>query len=464
MAIGFQSWAGYDDLNGFLDGLKEDNDLVEIDEEVSPRFEVGAILRELGERDGPAALFKNVAGFPDKAIVGNVLGHRRRVAKALGVPEGELTDTYLERKKQRMPPVLSADASLKKVHISGEKVDLLKALPALIHHEKDTSPYLTSAVTFARDPESDFQSMGLHRIQIRSDKDLAICLETPPLVCFLQKARQSNRPLETAVVIGPDPAVLMAAVTWCPDGSDKIEIAGSLRKKPVEMVPCESVNLRVPSKSQYIIEGTIQPGDMGKEGVFGESSGIYVEGVESPIIRVTHVSHRVDPLYQALQTWSSEDDALFNLCFGSDILENARKDFPFVRDLYLVPGTVSGHVIVSVSECSTPSLRSAMAAILIRNPFVKKVIAVDDDIEIHRFREVEWAIATRFQADRDLLLMPGTQGSAIDPSASPDGSTCKIGMDATFPKERLSSFQKIDAPLESRIRAVEIVDKLFRSL
>ena len=270
-----------------------------------------------------------------------------------------------------------------------------------------------------------------------------------------------NIPLEVALVIGPDPAVLIASVTWCPEGHDKIEIAGALKKKPIQMVQCKTVNLRVPSHSQYLIEGIIKPGDEVKEDVFGESSGIYVEGVQSPAISVTHLSHRAEPLYQALQTWSSEDDAFFDLCFGSDILENVQNDFPFVRDLHLIAGTVGGHINVSVNECSTPMLRSAMAAILIRNPFIKKVVVVNKDIDIRNYREVEWAIATRFQADRD-FFMSGVQGSIIDPSAAADGSSSKMGLDATFSKDRLTSFQKVRVPEESHIRAVEILGQTFR--
>jgi len=452
---------GHDDLKGFLDDLRQANDLVEIEEEMSPRFEIGAILWELGEREGPAALFNRVAGFPGKIVVGNLMGHRRRLAKALGVQEAELTAAYLERKTRRVAPVRLEEAPVKQVHVAVDDVDLLKILPALIYHERDTSSYLTCAVTFARDPETGQQSMGLHRIQVRSEKELAICLATPPLAGFLHKAWEMDKPLEVAVAIGTDPAVLIAAVTWCPEGDDKIEIAGALRDRPVQLVDCEKVNLRVPANSQYIIEGSIQPQNMAREGVFGESSGIYVEEVESPLINVHHISHRKTPFYQALQTWSSEDDALFNLCFGSDILENVQRDYPFVLNLHIVSGTVGGHAVVSVTDCSAPMLRSAMVAILIRSPFVKKVIVVDDDIDIRNSREVEWAMATRFQADRDLLIINAVQGSVIDPSTLHDGSTCKVGMDATFPKVRAKSFEKIRIPEESRRRAAGIADKIF---
>ena len=454
-----QPWRCYEDLFGFVESLKGASELIEIHEAVDPRFEVAAVLGALGEQGGPAALFTNVIGFPEKMIVGNIFGNRTRVAKALGVSEKELTQTYIERKQQHVSPVSVKTAAVKEVAFRRNHVDLFGQVPALVHHERDASPYLTCAVTFSKDPETGRQSMGLHRIQVQSNRTLGICLETPPLARFLQKALTMKKPLEVAVIIGPDPAVLIASVIWCPEGDDKIEIAGGLRQKPVEMVRCETVELQVPAHAQYLIEGIIQPEALNHEGLFGDSSGIYVEA-ESPVIDVTSVCHRKRPLYQALQTWSSEDDALFNLCFGSDLLGAMQKSFPFVRDFHLITGTVCGHAVMSVAECPKPLLRSAMVALLIHNPFVKRVVFVNEDIDIRNPREVEWALATRFQPDQDLLLIPEVYGSVIDPSASPDRGTCKMGMDATFPKERVAAFQKIDIPKESRKRAAEILRKI----
>jgi 2,5-furandicarboxylate decarboxylase 1 len=450
----------YDDLNSFLAALRETGDLIEIPEEVDPKFEIGAILGLLGERDGPAALFSQVTGFSGKTIAGNIVGHRRRIALALGVQEDELAATYLERKNSRIPPVLVKEAPVKQVSVRPHEIDLLQILPALTHHEKDASPYLTCAVTFASNPQTGRQSMGMHRIQVQSEKTLGICLGTPPLSHFLQRAWEGNRPLDVAVVIGPDPAVLIASVTRCIGGEDKVEIAGGFRQKAVEMVSCDSVDLRVPAYSQYLIEGTIRPGHLAHEGVFGDSSGTYVEA-ESPVIQVTSVSHREKPIYQALQTWSSEDDALLNLCFGSDLLEDVRKDHPFIRDLHLVTGTLCGEAIASVRPCSRPMRRSAMIALLTRNPFVKTVILVDEDIDVRNLREVMWALTMRFQADRDLLLLPAVQGSVIDPSSQADGSSCKAGMDATFAPERVSAFQKIKVPAASQKRALQMLENIL---
>jgi len=448
----------HDDLNDFVDGLREEGDLLEINEEISPRFEVSAIMKAIDANGTPAVLFPRVAGYPGKAIVGNILGHRRRLAKVMGVAERDVIDAFIKRKKNRISPKIVTDAPVKQVECKG--VDLFGTLPALIHHEKDTSPYLTCAVTFAKDPETGGQSMGVHRIQIRSKNELAICLVTPPLTTFLSKARKLEKPLEVAVVIGPHPSVLIAAVTWCPDGEDKIGIAGAIRDKAIQMVHCETVDVSIPSRSQFVIEGIIEPNHFGTEGVFGESSGTYVAGVESPIITVRNVSHRERPLYQALVPWSSEDDALFNLCFGSDILDVAKSDFPFIQDLFVCPGTVSAHIIISVRDASPSEIRCAMEAILKRNPFAKMVTFVNEDIDIRNWREVQWAVSTRFQGDKDLYRISGLEGSEIDPSRLPDGTSTKIGLDATCPKEREEVFGKVAISDSIRGKAREVLDRI----
>ena len=230
---------------------------------------------------------------------------------------------------------------------------------------------------------------------------MAIYLATPPVSRYLQKTHMKGKPLEIAVIIGPDPAVLMASVTWCPEGIDKLQIAGGLKGRPIEIAECEELNLtefrriaNMSSKGSFalaILSGM----------VFLGGSGIYSEECGSPRVEVSVVSHRDQPLFQALQPWSSEDDALLNLCYGTDLFERVRSEFSFVQDLVLGSGTVGGHCILAVRECTRPMMFSAMASIFGRNFFVKRVVVVDDDIDIRNYKEVEWALATRFQADRD---------------------------------------------------------------
>jgi 2,5-furandicarboxylate decarboxylase 1 len=448
----------YDNLKDFMAALSREGDLIEIEDEVNCHLEIAAILEALGQRNGPAAVFKRVKNHSGTMVAGNIMGHRRRVAKVMGVSVAEMGRSYLARRTQRIAPVDAKAAPVRDFMFRGNEIDVARSLPALVHHEKDTSPYMTCAVTFAKDPRGGGQSIGLHRIQVRSERTLAICLLTPPLSRFLQEASNLGKPLEVAVVLGPDPAVLIASVTICPEGEDKIEIAGAMRQKPVEMIKCQTVDLRVPAYAQYVLEGTIQPGNQAREGTFGESSGIYVHEIESPLIDVKVLYHQQDPVYQALQPWSSEDNEFFNLCFGSDILARIQRDFPFVRDIYLAPGTVSGIALMSVNASSpTAMVRSAVVATLTASPFVKIVIAVDEDIDVREHRQIDWAVATRFQANRDLIILPDVYGSDIDPSAFPGGASCKVGFDATVPRERREAFERISIPIQIQDRAREVL-------
>lgn len=455
-------WTGYEDLNSFMEDLKKNDELVEIDKEMAPGLEIAHLLGALGDRGGPAVLFNNVRGFPGTKIVGNIMGHRRRIAMALGTDELHLIDTFIERVQQRIAPTEVDDGPVKDVVIKKPDVNLTKLLPAMVHHEKDAAPYLTCAVTFARDPETGLQSMGMHRIQILSKNTMTICLASPPLADFLAKAQKMGKDLEVAVALGSDPGIMIASVVWCPSGVDKLEIAGALNQQSVEIIPAETVHLRVPSQAQYIIEGMIHPNELASEKQFGDSSGIYVKDVASPVIHVTSLSHRESPIFQELQTWSAEDDALFDLSFGTKMLQDAKQIFPFVLDVCLAKGTCAAQVNVKFAPVAAAYRRAAICYILSTNPFIKSVIAVDEDINPRNPSQVEWALATRFQADRDLILLPNLQGSIIDPSAGPSGITCKVGIDATYPKEKEAEFEKIDVPEDIKKRVSKILEQHYK--
>ena len=454
-------WNGYEDLGAFLKYLKDKDDLITIDHEVDPRLEIGQVLKVLGDLQGPAALFTNVRRFPGRRIVGNVLGHRRRVAEALGTDEANLTSAFIDRVTQRILPVLVEDGQVKEVVIKGSRIDLTELLPALTHHEKDATPYLTCAVTFARDPETGSQSMGLHRIQILSESTMTICLASPPLADFLNRAIAMGRDLEVAVALGTDPGTLIASVVWCPAGVDKIEVAGALNQQAVKMTRGETVDVTVPSQAQYVIEGVIHPHELANEAGFGETSGVYVRDVMSPVIHVTAFSHRDEPLFQGLQTWSAEDHELLDLCFGSKMLQDVRQIFPFVLDICLARGTCASQANVRVAPTTDAQIRAAMCYILCANPFIKSVVVVDEDIDLRNPEEIQWALATRFQADRDLVVLPNLQGSVIDPSAGPSATTCKTGLNATYPEEKKAEFERIDVPREVKERALKLVAEYF---
>lgn len=446
----------YRDLRDFLKALEEEGDLLTVEKELNPRFELSAALKLINE--GKAMQFENITGYPGKRVVGNILGTRRRVAKLMGVPENILTQSVIERKGQQIAPQVVEGGPVKEVIIR-DNIDLIALLPALTYHEKDAGPYLTAAITTARDPETGEQNMGLHRIQLKGGNRLGIFLSNPPVATFWQRADVAGKGLEVAVAIGVDPAILLGAtVKATAAGPNKFAVAGGIKGEAIELTPAESVDLLVPARAEVILEGRIIPNYREKEGPFGESTGHYFEA-ESPVIEVHTVTHRCDFILQAIQVWGAEPDVLLAIGGSSENIRLLKQMVPALTDINFVPGTCSFHAVASVREASPPEVRRLMALMLNMDPRIKKIIVVDDDVNIYDMREVQWALATRFQADRDLLLLTGLKGYVIDPSVNAGGLTAKIGLDATKKGEDLGRFEKITLPEESMTRAKEVLSR-----
>lgn len=441
----------YRDLRQFLEVLAEDGDLITVKQELSTRFELSAAFKLVN--DGPAVQFENISGYPGRKVVGNVLGTRRRVAKVMGVPEEGLTQSFLDRRSRVINPCLVHRGPVKEV-ILRDNIDLLAILPALTYHEKDAGPYLTSAITIARDPETGVENMGLHRIQIKGRNKLGILLANPPVATFWQRAEQAGQALEVAIAIGVDPAILLGAMVKATlEGPDKFAAAGGIKGEAIELTPAESVDLLVPARAEVILEGKIIPNYREKEGPFGESTGHYFE-FNNPVIEIHTVTHRQDFIFQAVQVWGVEPDVLLTLGAGYENFRLLQKMVPTLVDLNFAPGTCIFNAVASVKEASPTEVRRLMTLILSLDQRIKQITVVDEDVNIFDMREVQWALATRFQADRDLLLLTGLKGYVIDPSVGTDGITAKLGMDATKKGSDVSRFEKITVPSESMKRAI----------
>ena len=240
----------YPDLRGFLDDLGAD--LIRVAAPLSPRFEVAALLAEV-QASGRAVMCENIGGYPGRRIAGNVLASRRLAARALGTTEGRLIDTYVERSARRVPPVPAKSAPVHEV-VHRQPADVGALLPLLTHYERDAAPFLTCGIVLARDPVTGQRGMGIHRMMYKGGNRFGILLANPPLSQFLANAEASGRPLEVAVALGVDPAMLIAAVVKTgPLGPDKMDIAGSLRGAPVELVRGLTVDLEVPARAEVVL-------------------------------------------------------------------------------------------------------------------------------------------------------------------------------------------------------------------
>ena len=443
-------------LKDFIEYLKENGELLTFSTPLSQKFEISTILSDVGKKEAPALLFEKVKDhqFP---VIGNLLGTKKRLSMALGVDQKNFFENALSKIEKRISPILVKDRSPREVITQKGKVDLLKLLPILTHYSKDSGPYITSGITSARDPKDSTIGRGLHRMEVRGRNELGISLINPPLSEIYAQHKKENRKMELATVIGVDPAILIASVSKVPRGIDKLSVAGGLRGKPVPLVKAKMADIDIPN-AEIVIEGFIDPKGKEKDGTLGESSGYYMTFSRSPTIHVTAISYRKGAYFHAIVPWSLEVDNLLYLVHGLDFVPKMKREVPTLKRIHLIPGTFGSHVVMSIDTDNKGEIRRALTLALSFSN-IKKAVIVDGDVEIEDQHEVEWAIATRFQGDRDLIIISDVRGQPIDPSSKEGFLTTKIGMDATRPKKE--GFEKVDVPEDVKKRLAPILNKFI---
>ena len=446
----------YDDLRSFISDLDEAGEIIKIEEELSPTFEIAAALRYLDRRNDKAILFSRVEGHTIP-IVGNLFQSYRSIATALGIKDSrKVTDEYRKRSGARIKPEIKKTGPGKEVTSKGD-VDILKIMPVLTHHEKDAGPYFSSAVTIAKDPQTGIRGMGIHRIQVKGKNKIGIFLGTPPLSRFLSLSDAEGKPLEIAIIIGIDPLTFLASITYAPEGIDKFDLAGGLRGKPVELVKGETVDVEVPRYAEFVMEGHIPPGVRETEGPFGESGGAYLT-VQNPVAHINCVYHRKQPIYHALMPFNRENSIITNLVWEATQLDHIQRSLPAVKKVHLW-GSVGEIAVVQIEKNADDDGRKIITDLFNVLTRAKGIIVVDTDVDIQDPYDVEWAVFTRFQVDRDLLTITGAPSSALDPSAE-GGLTSKWGVDATKPLKEVGKYERIAPPTW----AMEKVKTLLNSI
>ena len=431
-------------LKDFIEFLKQNGELLTLSTPLVPKFEISAILSELGKKEAPAILIEKVKGYKFP-VIGNLLGTKKRLAMALGVGQENFFGNTISKLEKRIPPILVKDPSPKEVFAQKRKINLLELLPILTHYAKDSGPYITSGMTSARDPKDGTMGRGLHRMEVRGKNELGISLINPPLSEIYAQYKKENRRMEVATVIGVDPAILIALISKVPRGMDKLSVAGGLKGKPIPMVKAETVDIDIPAQAEIVIEGYVDPKGKEKDGTLGESSGYYMTFSKSPTIHVTTITYRKGAYFHAIVPWGLEVDNLLCLIHGIDFVPKMKKEISSLKRIHFIPGTFGSHVVMNIDTDSKAEIRKALTYAL-SFTHVKKVIVVDEDVDPEDSQEVEWALATRFQGDRDLIVVPDLRGQPIDPSSKEGFLTTKLGMDATRPKKE--GFEKVDVPKE----------------
>jgi 4-hydroxy-3-polyprenylbenzoate decarboxylase len=407
------------------------DDVLVFGDEVSPEQEISAVVDTL-EQQGrrPLCVFENVRGL-GVPVATNVFASRERIARFFGVPQGGLHAAYQARASRMCAPQIVESGPVCDV-VQTEGIDLHR-LPLLKHFETDRGPYITNAVIVAQHPDTGAGNMSYHRSMVASPTELATSLHSRgDLWRLLQIAAERGQMLPVAMVIGCHPLVQIAASARLSFGVDERHVAGGLLGAPLQAVRTPRHGIAVPAGAEYVLEGFIDPAARADEGPFGEFTGYSSNRSTNNVFTVQTVMHRRAPMWvDVMGGRSPEHLNLGRVPRESEMVEKLRARFPSVTAVHYPSSGTHFHAYVALKQLRDGEARQVMLGLLGWDPYLKTVVAVDADVDVTSDEQVLWALATHFQPHRDLMVIAGLPGSALDPSASGEGTTSRMGMDAT---------------------------------
>jgi 2,5-furandicarboxylate decarboxylase 1 len=441
-------------LREWLDRLAATNRLSVIRPGIGLVHELAAVANRL---DGKTASFFPHPSGHDGSVVSGLASSRAWMAEALGVPQSDLIRHYQDAAANPLPWREVAHAPAQEV-VHRDDIDLLRLLPIPTHNEYDSGPYITAGLTIAGDPETGVQNVAIHRCQISGPDRIGALLLPRHTDHFYRKAEAADHGLEMALVIGVDPATLLSSQAIVPLGHDELEIAGALTGAALDVVRCKTNEVRVPAEAEIVIEGHLLPRTRESEGPFGEFPQYYGERADRHVIQVEAVTHRVKPIFHTIVGGGLEHLLLGAIPREATILATLQRNFPGVQDVHLALGGVGRyHLYVKLKKTQDGEAKNVLLGAFASHYDIKHAVVVDPDVDIHDPAEVEWAIATRFQADRDTVIISNSQGSKLDPSTNA-GVGAKMGLDATIPLDAPEmKFKRIRVPGEESVNLAEVV-------
>ncbi|MBG9996085.1 4-hydroxy-3-polyprenylbenzoate decarboxylase [Pseudoalteromonas sp. NZS127_1] len=451
----------YKDLRDFIDLLEKKGELKRITQEIDPYLEMTEISDRTLRAKGPALLFENPKGY-DMPVLTNLFGTPKRVAMGMGqtdVSELREVGKLLAFLKEPDPPkgikealgaipifkqVLNMPAKevkkapCQQVVLEGDDVDLTK-LPIQHCWPGDAAPLITWGLTVTKGPYKKRQNLGIYRQQLLGKNKIIMrwLSHRGGALDFLEWCKENpGQPYPVSVALGADPATILGAVTPVPDTLSEYAFAGLLRGSRTEVVKSISNDLQVPASAEIVLEGYIMPGEMAPEGPYGDHTGYYNEVDDFPVMTVTHLTHRKDPIYHSTFTGRPPDEpAILGVALNEVFVPILQKQFPEIVDFYLPPEGCSYRMAIVTMKKQYPGhakrVMMGVWSFLRQFMYTKFVIVCDDDINARDWEDVIWAITTRMDPARDTTLIENTPIDYLDFASPVSGLGSKMGMDAT---------------------------------
>ncbi len=443
------------DIPSFLREIEKINQLKKIDAPVSLDLEISEIADRVIKKAGPALLFQNVKENPDVPVAIGLYGSHERLALALhDKPEniaGRITELIGTRPPNslvgmakmglQMLPTISSlgvkrgkSGPVKEVIMKGDDVDLSK-IPVLKCWPDDGGPFITLPMVFTHNPNNGRRNVGMYRVQIYDKNTTGMHWQTHKVAAqHARDAAARGQNIEAAVCLGGDPCLPFCALAPLPEEIDEMLFAGFLRGKPVELVPCETIDVQVPADCEYVIEGYLEPGELRPEGPFGDHTGYYTPIEPYPVFHVTCVTQRKKPIYPAtIVGIPPMEDGYLGKAVGTIFLPLIKTQVPEIVDMHLpVEATFHNLALVSINKRYPNHAYKVMHALwgLGQLMFSKMIIVFDDDVDVHNLSEVIWRLSNNIDPARDVQIVKGPVDS-LNHAAPMVGFGSKIGIDAT---------------------------------
>jgi 2,5-furandicarboxylate decarboxylase 1 len=390
--------------------------------------------------DNAKAVWFRAVGPERHELVGNITGSRSRIARAFGVAPSALTGEIRRRlqRKADLVEVTSAEAPAQEVILTGEDADLT-TLPVHLQHGEDGAPFISAAMDFTIDPDRGWTNVGFRRMMLRGRSETGVDLNSPSdLRAIYEASVAAGKPLPISFVVGAHPIDQVAAVMRLP--VDELPLIAQLRAAPLPVVKCVTNDIRVPADAEWVLEGFLDPrGYVESEGPYGEFLGYYGSVKRNPVFHLTAITRRRDALFQTStiggRSLGLTDTAVLNGVRTEVMIWRALETA--VREPLTVYATGSSggmfNLRIAMRQRVPGEARNAIAACFGASPNVKNVFIVDPDIDVFSDAQMDWALATRFQPDRDLVLMSGMRTLPLDPSLIGSRTGAKAGFDLTWP-------------------------------
>lgn len=445
----------YTCLGDYVRKLEQIGELRRIKAEVSVDQEIAEILRRLVRDGGPAVLFENVKGYRIP-VLGNAFGTIERVKVALQTENFEdlgkkITGMLsmpipsgLLGKVKALPKLGEISGYAPKIVRNGvvqEESKLedssLLSLPATKSWPKDAGRFITFGLVMTKNPESGLRNMGLYRIQIFDEKTALIHWQPHKRGAeHFKVASAEKKEMDVAIIIGADPFSIFAGIAPVPETMDKVLFAGIMRGKGIDLVKCKTVDLEVPANGEIVLEGKVKPDDFRIEGPFGDHTGYYTPPEPYPVFHLTAITSRKNPVYLTTVVGKPVmEDAFIGKAIERSFLPMMKFFHPEIVDFSMPPaGWFQGLAVVSIKKSYPGQAKKVMFGLwsLGQMMLTKMIVVVDSEINIHDSNEMIWAITTRTDPKRDILILENTPTDTLDPSSSVVNLGSKLGIDATI--------------------------------